>query len=79
MLVKEGSEMHLYKDGVFIATQPTELTTIYPDTMYDNIERLGSSAFAGNIVQFGIWNRALSPAEIERLYNAGHVLPVSEW
>jgi hypothetical protein len=79
VIVKEGSEMHLYKDGVFIETQPTELTTIYPDTMYDNIERLGSSTFAGNIAQFGIWNRALSPAEIERLYNAGHVLPVSEW
>ena len=73
VLCYDNSHMNLYIDGVLRGSQefPTkDLTNINQIRIGNNGGNLSECAFAGQIDDVGIWNRALTEDEINNLYNA---------
>ena len=68
--VRDGSTINFYVDGSFVASvaksSPYELTSI---AMGGHLN--GEEPLNGRIDEVGVWNRALTGAEITSLYNAG--------
>ena len=68
--VRDGSTINFYVDGSFVASvaksNPYELTSI---AMGGHLN--GEEPLNGRIDEVGVWNRALTGAEITSLYNAG--------
>jgi hypothetical protein len=64
--------MNLYVDGLFIGTQQfsntSDFTTLNGFRIGNNVGNLSQCAFAGQIDDIGIWNRALTQDEITSLY-----------
>lgn len=64
----------MYLDGILDTSQTCVNTTIV--TSFINIgDGSGASTFTGNLDDIGIWNRALTPCEISRLYHANMLTP----
>lgn len=68
-----GSGITYYTDGIARATRAVT-AQIFPN-IYQRIgtDREGTStySFNGNIDEWSVWNRTLTPAEITQLYNSG--------
>jgi hypothetical protein len=67
-----GNSMTVYKNATLVKTA-TGSTSYNPITLVDvgNVRHMDGFQFAGKIDALGIWNRALTGAEIQRLYNSG--------
>jgi PKD repeat protein len=67
-----GNAMTVYKNGTLVKTA-TGSTNYSPITLVDigNVRHMGGFQFAGKIDAIGIWDRALTTAEIGKLYNSG--------
>ncbi len=64
-----------YLDGSLVTSDKffshVVYTNITPFTIGNNIDSIGlQRSFKGNIDDIGLWNRALTPAEVSDLYNA---------
>ena len=74
--VRSGSSILIYKDGQ-LADSNTSGFAISPapsDLMlFDNSTSLGQT-FVGTMDEVGVWQRALSVAEVGQLYNNGNGL-----
>lgn len=66
--------MSLYVDGVIAGTQQIlgtpDFTTLNDFRIGNNVGNLSQCAFAGQIDDIGVWNRALTQEEITNLYQA---------
>jgi hypothetical protein len=76
-LVGKGNAngIYIYVDGVLDgfsanANPPAALAVTYP--MYFGYEKLSNVFYDLNLDEVGLWSRALSPADITELYNAGN-------
>ena len=69
-LVQDSGTQRLYingsADGTLTRTLTTQASTVYIGTNYVNP---GSQDWRGEIDEVGIWNRTLTPAEINQLFN----------
>ncbi|RLI97719.1 MAG: hypothetical protein DRO99_02580, partial [Candidatus Aenigmatarchaeota archaeon] len=64
-----GTDVSIYLNGKHEKSCPM---TVTPDTTTDlYIGFAGSVYFNGTIDEVGIWNRALEPGEVDRIYKAG--------
>ena len=69
-----GSEVKFFLNGNLQDTQSFSGGLLTSDAMFaigTSQEGLGSQEWAGQIDAVGIWNRALSDAEVAELYNSG--------
>lgn len=74
----DGTTATTYKNGVSVATQPVSGSLAVTANHLLAGNRTGFSRFyAGAIDEVGIWNRALTPAEVTVLYAGGSGLPFS--
>lgn len=73
----DGTNVRLYFDGVLVSTVAYSATIAYQSTtrMQLGCRYFTGSGdiqlFSGSMAQIGIWNRTLSLAEIQSLYNSG--------
>lgn len=76
VLVYNAGAMTLYKDNIVVATATFNHTNVTSTTLPLYIGRgVGSSSyFNGKIDDVGIWNRCLSPCEINDLFTASNTL-----
>jgi hypothetical protein len=67
-----ANAMSIYKNGTLVKTA-TGSTNYSPITQVDigNVRHMGGFEFSGRIDALGVWNRALTTAEISQLYNSG--------
>ena len=76
--VYDGSRLSIYKDGNS-TPDASDISTINPEYASTNYVRIGDHNFNGtdydtadaSMDEVGLWNRALSSAEISQLYNGG--------
>jgi len=81
-VANRGTELRIYVDGVSVGNV-TETTIGNIDT--NNLLSIGNAyysgsshvLFNGSIDEVGVWNRALTPTEMEKLYNSNAGLPYS--
>jgi hypothetical protein len=75
VLVYNAGAMTLYKDNVAVATATFTHTAVTSATLPLYVGRgIGGNYFNGKIDDIGIWNRCLSPCEINDLYTASNTL-----
>lgn len=75
VLVYNAGAMTLYKDNVAVATGTFTHTGVTSATLPLYVGRgVGGNYFNGKIDDIGIWNRCLSPCEINDLYTASNSL-----
>jgi hypothetical protein len=75
VLVYNAGAMTLYKDNVAVATGTFTHTGVTSTTLPLYVGRgIGGNYFNGKIDDIGIWNRCLSPCEINDLYTASNSL-----
>ena len=77
--VYDGSQITLYVDGASYALSATGILNTYATPL-----RMGTNGgfgefLNGNLDQVAVWNRALSTAEIQELYNSGSGLAYALW
>lgn len=67
-----ANAMSIYKNGTLVKTA-TGSTNYSPITQVDigNVRHMGGFEFSGRIDALGVWNRALTTAEIAKLYKSG--------
>jgi hypothetical protein len=69
-----GSPCELWLNGALVATATAATNAIFANTAPLEIGRYNQSAtnaFAGQIAEIAIWNRAITPSEIKTLYRIG--------
>jgi hypothetical protein len=77
LIFKDGNKVYGIYDGVKTGVNTYSPTTISNNSAYFGIGRTSQSAwgganhFDGQIDAVGVWNRALSDAEVAELYNNG--------
>lgn len=77
LIFKDGNKVYGIYDGVKTGINNFSTTTISYNSAYFGIGRTSQSAwsganhFDGEIDAVGVWNRALSDAEVAELYNSG--------
>lgn len=75
----DGTEGICYVDGAdFSSANIATPDTFTSQPVYIGMQD-GSRAFGGKIDEAGIWNRALTPAEVTRLYNADSGLALANF
>jgi len=67
-----ANAMSIYKNGTLVKSA-TGSTNYSPITQVDigNVRHMGGFEFSGRIDALGVWNRALTTAEIAKLYKSG--------
>lgn len=67
-----GTNAQVYFNGVLASTITVAISFANSNVAVGSVFGLPSyNAFLGNIDEFGVWQRALTPAEVTQLYNAG--------
>lgn len=75
VLVYNAGAMTLYKDNVVVATATFTHTNVNSTTLPLYIGRgVSGNYFNGKVDDIGIWNRVLSPCEINDLYTSSNTL-----
>ncbi len=72
VMVSDTKNLYLYLDGALVSTVPDtagDLTTTNPFVIGASGHSTYSQNFKGNIDETRVYNRALSPAEVQALYN----------
>jgi hypothetical protein len=74
-LTWNGSNVNLYLNGLAVsapvAQTVTPVSNVYPFRIGARGDNLGSNLFQGTIDEVGVWNRALTSAEVIALYSSG--------
>jgi len=72
VMVKNNMDYSIYIDGILDTTFTTTITAqSYLTGLKFGTYWTGEEAFNGKLDDFGIWNRALTPCEIQALYQSG--------